>query len=130
MSETPIWKTSFLKAIRVGFLLERYKSGPLPKVFKVVSSLPAWAQILSLTRPEKWTPQATRAATRLFISNMKPQQAQVFLEGVVLNAVREDIHEHGKLNVHLYEALVKALYKPAAFFKGIVFPLLDVSRSI
>ena len=31
-----------------------------------------------------------------------------------------------KLNVHYYEALKRALYKPAAFFKGIVFPLLEV----
>ena len=112
---------------RVGLLLERYKSGPLPKVFKVIPQLPAWAQILSLTRPEKWTPQATRAAVRLFISNMKPQQARVFLEGVLLDAIRDDIRQHGKLNIHYYEALVKALYKPAAFFKGIIFPLLDVS---
>lgn len=36
----------------------------------------------------------------------------------------------GKLNVHLYEALKKALYKPAAFFKGILFPLCEVSESV
>ncbi|KAJ2924950.1 hypothetical protein H1R20_g12156, partial [Candolleomyces eurysporus] len=29
------------------------------------------------------------------------------------------------MNVHYYEALKRALYKPAAFFKGIIFPLLD-----
>ena len=57
---------------------------------------------------------------------MKPQQARVYLQGVVLDAVREDIRENGKLNVHYYEALKRALYKPAAFFKGIVFPLLEV----
>jgi essential nuclear protein 1 len=28
--------------------------------------------------------------------------------------------------VHYHEALMRAMYKPAAFFKGIVFPLLDV----
>ena len=33
----------------------------------------------------------------------------------------------GKLNVHLYEALKKSLYKPAAFFKGVLFPLCEVS---
>lgn len=33
----------------------------------------------------------------------------------------------GKLNVQLYEALKKGLYKPAAFFKGILFPLCEVS---
>ena len=32
-----------------------------------------------------------------------------------------------KLNPHLYEALECSLYKPMAFFKAIIFPLLDVS---
>ena len=115
--------------VRVGHLLQKgkYKSGPLPKAFKIIPSLPAWARILALTHPENWSPQATRAATRIFISNMKPPQARVFLQGVVLDAVREDIRENGKLNVHYYEALKRSLYKPAAFFKGIVFPLLDVN---
>jgi hypothetical protein len=34
---------------------------------------------------------------------------------------------NGKLNVHLYEALKKSLYKPSAFFLGILFPLCEVS---
>jgi essential nuclear protein 1 len=100
-----------------------------------VPSLPAWARILALTHPEAWSPAACHAATRIFVSNMKPAQAQVFLQGVVLDAVREDIanpnstKNRRKLNVHYYEALKRALYKPAAFFKGIVFPLLEVRSS-
>jgi hypothetical protein len=31
------------------------------------------------------------------------------------------------LDVQLYEALKKGLYKPAAWFKGILFPLCEVS---
>ena len=31
-----------------------------------------------------------------------------------------------KLNYHLYQALKKAMYKPAAFFKGILLPLCEV----
>jgi essential nuclear protein 1 len=46
------------------------------------------------------------------------------LESVILERVREDIHETKKLNVHLYKALQKATYKPAAFFKGVIFPLI------
>ncbi|KAI0270191.1 Bystin-domain-containing protein [Russula aff. rugulosa BPL654] len=83
---------------------------PTSKTFKITPSLPAWACILALTSPEQWSPQATRAATRIFISNMKPPQARVYLEGVVLGL-----------------ALKRSLYKPAAFFKAIIFPLLDVS---
>ncbi|EKM59594.1 uncharacterized protein PHACADRAFT_250194 [Phanerochaete carnosa HHB-10118-sp] len=120
---------------KVGLVLSRYKSGPLPKPFKIVPSLPAWARMLALTHPENWSPQACHAATRIFVSQMKPNQARVFLEGVLLDAIREDIrltkegqrkHKNSrKLNVHYYESLKRALYKPAAFFKGIVFPLLQ-----
>ena len=48
-----------------------------------------------------------------------------FLESVILDRVREDIHETKKLNIHLYSALKKSIYKPAAFFKGFLFPLVD-----
>jgi essential nuclear protein 1 len=121
---------------RVGQLLRSYRAGPLPKPFKIIPSLPAWARILALTAPEQWSPQAAHAATRIFISNMKPPQARVFLEGVVLGLVRADLEQPStrkdtrKLNPHLYEALKRALYKPAAFFKGIMFPLLDVGGSL
>lgn len=43
---------------------------------------------------------------------------------VLLEKVRDDIHETNHLNVHLFKALKKALYKPAAFFKGFLFPLI------
>lgn len=115
---------------KVGMFLSKYKSGKLPKLFKVIPSLPAWARILALTRPETWTPHACRAATKIFISNMKPAQAQLFLHVVLLDAVREDIRENKRMNVHYYEALKRSLYKPAAFFKGIIFPLLDQGCSL
>lgn len=112
----------------MGYLLSRYKSGPLPKALKILPSLPHWAQLLALTEPAKWTPHGTFACTKIFVSNLKPTEARVFLEGVLLDKVREDMRMNaGKLNVHLYEALKKGLYKPAAFFKGILFPLCEVS---
>lgn len=112
---------------RIGELLQRYKSGPVPKVFKILPLHDQWARFLALTSPESWSPQATLAATKIFVSNLKPDQARVFLEGIVLPNVRDDIRDHrGKLNVHLYDALKKGLYKPAAFFKGILFPLCKV----
>ena len=48
-----------------------------------------------------------------------------YLENVILDRVREDIHETKKLNVHLYNALRRSLYRPAAFFKGFLFPLVS-----
>ena len=74
--------------------------------------------------PEAWTANGCEAAMKIFISS-NPLVAQRFLESVILPRVREDIHENKKLNVHLYDALKKAIYKPAAFFKGFLFPLVN-----
>ncbi|CAE6439776.1 unnamed protein product [Rhizoctonia solani] len=115
---------------RVGQLLNHYKSGPLPKPFKVLPSLPQWARLLALTKPHEWTPHAHYAATRMLVSNLKPESVRHYLEGVLLEAVRDDIRINGKLNVHLYDALKKAVYKPAAFFKGIVFPLCETGCTL
>ena len=66
-------------------------------------------------------------ATRLFASNMKGDKAQRFYNLVLLPRVRDDIAEYRRLNHHLYMALKKALFKPAAFFKGMLLPLCEVS---
>ncbi|RIA88207.1 Bystin-domain-containing protein [Glomus cerebriforme] len=113
---------------KVGTLLSRYKSGKLPKAFKIIPSLSNWEEILYLTHPENWTPHATFQATRIFVSNLKTKQTQRFFDLVLLEKVRDDIHENKRLNYHLYMALKKALYKPAAFFKGILFPLCESGR--
>jgi hypothetical protein len=81
--------------------------------------------MLALTHPENWSPHACRAATRIFISTMKPPQAQLFLEVVLLDAMRSDISQNKKLNPQYYECLKRALFKPSAFFKGLIFPMLD-----
>jgi essential nuclear protein 1 len=112
---------------KVGLILSRYKAGKLPKPFKILPTIPAWETLLAITRPENWTPNSMYAATRIFISS-KPYNAQIFLHTVLLPAVQSHIAETQKLNVHLYNALKKALYKPSAFFKGIVFPMLTESR--
>lgn len=105
-------------------ILSRYKSGPLPKPFKILPSVPNWPTLLDITQPERWTANAVYAATRIFISS-KPAVAQEFISTVLLDRVREEIHETKKLNVHTYNALRKALYKPACFFKGLLFPLVS-----
>ncbi|KAK6427129.1 snoRNA-binding rRNA-processing protein [Oleoguttula sp. CCFEE 5521] len=108
---------------QVGLLLSRYKSGKLPKPFKILPTLPQWDILLSITRPDSWTANATYEATKLFVSS-RPALAQAFCQDILLPRVRGDILETKKLNVHLYKALKKALYKPAAFFRGLLFPLV------
>jgi len=111
---------------KVGELLSRHRSGPLPKPFKIIPSLPPSQQpaIILITRPDDWTPHVHFLATRLFIS-ASPAIAQPFLTNVLLPRVRDDIRETKKLHVHLYNAIKKSLYKPACFFKGFLFPLLE-----
>ncbi|KAH7248861.1 Bystin-domain-containing protein [Fusarium redolens] len=108
---------------KVGQILSRYKSGPLPKPFKILPTIPHWEDIIAVTEPDKWSTNACYQATRIFVSS-KPHVVQRFLEMVILDRVREDIYETKKLNVHLFNSLKKALYKPAAFFKGFLFPLV------
>lgn len=107
----------------IGKILSRYTAGKLPKAFKVIPALANWEEVLYLTRPDQWTPQAMFAATRIFASNLNPKMAQRFYNLVLLDAVRADIVETQKLNYHHYRSLKKAVYKPAAFFKGILLPL-------
>mmetsp|Transcript_3556 Transcript_3556/g.4806 ORF Transcript_3556/g.4806 Transcript_3556/m.4806 type:complete len:463 (-) Transcript_3556:198-1586(-) len=107
----------------IGKILSRYTSGKLPKAFKVIPSLSNWEEVLYLTRPDLWTPQAMCAATRIFASNLNPKMAQRFFNLVLLDSVRADIVSNHKLNYHYYMALKKSVYKPAAFFKGILLPL-------
>ncbi|KAJ6035315.1 hypothetical protein N7460_009490 [Penicillium canescens] len=108
---------------KVAMILRRYKSGPLPKPFKILPSVPNWQTLLEITEPADWTGNAVYAGTRIFISS-KPHVAQEFINMVLLERTRSEIHETRKLNVHTYNALRKALYKPACFFKGLLFPLV------
>lgn len=111
----------------IGQLMSKYRSGRLPKPFNFVASMPArqWEEVLWLMQPDRWTPAATRQATRIFASNLSPRTAQRFYNLVLLPKVREDIRSNRKLNYHLYRALLKATFKPEAFFRGIVLPLAD-----
>ncbi|ULU00970.1 hypothetical protein L3Y34_001403 [Caenorhabditis briggsae] len=110
---------------QIGQYMSKYRSGKVPKAFKIIPKMINWEQILFLTKPETWTAAAMYQATRLFASNMNPKMCQRFYTLVLLPRLRDDIDEFKKLNYHLYQALCKAIYKPAAFFKGLILPLLE-----
>ncbi|KAG5312462.1 BYST protein, partial [Acromyrmex insinuator] len=106
-------------------VLAKYRSGKLPKAFKLVPTLKNWEQILYITDPTKWSAAAMYQGTRIFASNLKDKMAQRFYNLVLLPRIRDDLAEYKRLNFHLYQALRKALYKPAGFMKGILLPLLE-----
>lgn len=111
---------------RVGKLLNKYTSGKMPKAFKHVPSLQFWEEVLYLTEPDKWSPNAMYQATRIFASNMGVKKVERFYKFVLLPRVREDIRKNKRLHFALYQSLKKALYKPAAFNKGILLALCEV----
>ncbi|KAK6742573.1 hypothetical protein RB195_010061 [Necator americanus] len=111
----------------IGKVLSKYRSGKIPKAFKVIPKMVNWEQILYLTDPDGWSAAAMYQATRLFASNLNPRMCQRFYNLVLLPRIRDDIDEFKKLNFHLYQALCKAVYKPAAFFKGIILPLCEIT---
>merc|ERR1712196_205703 len=106
----------------IGVYLSRYKAGKIPKAFKVIASLRNWEEVLYLTKPVDWRAPAMYQAVRIFISNLNPRMAQRFLNLVLLPAVRDDIDQHKRLNFNYYQALKNSIFKPAAFFKGILLP--------
>lgn len=106
-------------------VLQRYRNGKLPKAFKIVPNLRNWEQILYLTEPDSWSAAAMYQATRIFASNLNAKMAQRFFNLVLYPRIRDDIAEYKRLNFHLYMAIKKSLFKPAAFFKGVLLPLCE-----
>ena len=55
--------------------MKTFRSGKLPKAFKIIPQVANWEQLLELTNPPQWSPQATRAATDVFASNLNSNMA-------------------------------------------------------
>ncbi|KAF5095068.1 hypothetical protein D0Z00_003293 [Geotrichum galactomycetum] len=120
--------------VKVGELLSRYRSGKLPKAFKIIPTLSNWEDVLYVTQPETWSAQAVYEATKFFISTLPADQAQKFVQGVLLDRFKAELDPNAPrqpgsgpkvLNQHIYNALKKSLYKPAAFFRGFLLPLAE-----
>ena len=92
-----------------------------------------------LTHPENYSAASMLHATRMFAATSSPKVCErsvefekkalflifaifSFYKYYLLPRCMDDIMEYRKLNVHLFSALKKAVYKPEAFVKGIVLP--------
>ncbi|CAI4056023.1 snoRNA-binding rRNA-processing protein ENP1 SKDI_02G3550 [Saccharomyces kudriavzevii IFO 1802] len=116
----------------VGSILKTWTHGKLPKLFKVIPSLRNWQDVLYVTNPEEWSPHAVYEATKLFVSNLTAKESQKFINLILLERFRENIEtsEDHSLNYHIYRAVKKSLYKPSAFFKGFLFPLVETGCNV
>lgn len=110
---------------KLGIVLKTYRSGKLPKAFKVIPMVSNWEELLFLTQPQRWSRHAVYEATKIFSSNLNSRMAQRFYSLVLLPAVRDNIAVFKKLAVQLYMAIKKSLFKTSAFFKGFLLPLAE-----
>lgn len=110
---------------KLGVVMKTYKSGKLPKAFKVIPLVANWEELLFLTEPHKWSPNATWEATKIFASNLNGKMVQRYYSLVLLENVRDNIGKYKKLNCHLYNAVKKAVFKTSAFFRGFLLPLAE-----
>ena len=106
----------------VGEVLRTYTSGKLPKAFNILSSTEDWEDLVNITEPYNWTPQAMYNAVIQF-SSADSTIGTTFFEKYLVPAIKSDIKKNKKLNIHYYNCLKKALFKPSAFFKGIILPM-------
>lgn len=68
----------------LGSVLRTYKSGKLPKLFKIMPQIANWEEVLFLTKPEQWSPVSTAEATKIFCSNLNSKMVQRFYNLVLL----------------------------------------------
>ena len=106
----------------VGEVLRTYTSGKLPKAFNILSSTEDWEDLVNITEPYNWTPQAMYNAVIQF-SSADSTIGTIFFEKYLVPAIRSDIKKNKKLNIHYYNCLKRALFRPSAFFKGIILPM-------
>ncbi|KAK9174359.1 Bystin family protein [Cryptosporidium meleagridis] len=110
----------------IGEWLTKYKSGKLPKAFSIIPKLENWEEVVFLTDPHNWSPNAMNEAVKIFSSNLSPKDSLKFYSKILYPTIRTNISQnYGKLNYHYYQALKKAMFKPAAWFKGILLPLAE-----
>jgi len=112
----------------VGIVMSKYRAGKFPKAFRQIPMLRDWEEALWLTKPEKWSSASVMQATKIFASSMSELMAQRYYNLVLLPRVRDDISFYKKLNFHIYEAVMKSVFKPMAFVRGFLLPLCNLGN--
>ncbi|KNH06381.1 bystin [Perkinsela sp. CCAP 1560/4] len=109
--------------------LREYTHGKLPRDVTFLVRNAQWKEALSRTQPLEWSPNAFYEITKLFVSNLKENELQIYHESyllpVFLHHTTTATHSESKKVLHQsrYKALQKALYKPNAFLYGFLIPL-------
>lgn len=112
---------------KVGVVMRSYKSGKLPKAFKIIPQTQNWEELLMLTNPDSWSAHSSFEATKIFCSQLNSKMTQRFYNVILLPNVIHNIKRWKKLHYHLYMAVKKAMFKTGAFFKGFLIPLAETA---
>jgi hypothetical protein len=98
----------------VGEVLRTYTSGKLPKAFNILSSTEDWEDLVNITEPFNWTPQAMYNAVIQF-SSADSTIGTIFFEKYLVPAIRSDIKKNKKLNINYsYDYKLKYNFKTKA----------------
>ncbi|EUD65556.1 hypothetical protein C922_04062 [Plasmodium inui San Antonio 1] len=108
----------------IGEELAHYKKGKLHRALTVLVKSPRWFDLLLLTKPKRWTTQATFEVTRIFSSGLREKEVALYYEFILLPIILDNIERKKKLETFLYKTLIKALYKSKAWMRGMLYPLL------
>eukprot|EP00906_Rhabdomonas_costata_P034832 RCo048992 len=109
----------------IGRILEDYRCGRIPKALKMLPHIANWEELLLLTRPHQWSPQAMFQCTRIFSGNLNEAQTQRFFQAVLLPSIRDYIRQNRNLHPSLFLAVRKAVFRQKAFMKGFLIPLCE-----
>ena len=60
---------------KVAVVMRSFKSGKLPKAFKIIPQTQNWEELLILTDPGKWSAHSTFEATKIFSSQLNQKMA-------------------------------------------------------
>jgi len=85
-------------------LFAKYRSGKIPRAFKILSRADQWESLMQLTKPETWSPHAMWSVSKLYTQEMPVDRLKIFFQDFLMPAVRRDIQKHKKLNYQYFAA--------------------------
>ena len=72
---------------KVAIVMRSFKSGKLPKAFKIIPQTQNWEELLILTDPSRWSAHSSYEATKIFCSQLNSKMAQRFYNVILLPIV-------------------------------------------
>lgn len=116
-------KIKILKILeRSGTILKIYRSGKIPKIFKILTICENFEEFIWFTRPDRWSIQAFFVISRLFFLNLNFQHLKRYYSLILVPRFQEGIFEKKKIDVNLYLTLKLSTLRPKFFFSHVIIP--------